>query len=458
MRVCAAINSILSIRNNNLRMISQSDAYKAYLASHNMSTFANTSRGQQQNEQQKSTRSSTNTRSVTSRYYHKQQHRNQSVSTPADDTSNILLRLTILRHGQTTANAEGIIQGQQPHWPLTDVGIMQAKMGHEELVRMSMEKSHSYFWRAYSSDLLRAKHTAEIALGYAPENVPLSHGIGNNNDAANETINYSKEASIALPKPLLCHSESLRLDARLREYALGVREGQSISLSWKEAAIEWKKKQSTYSKKEGGLNDAKNESQRNLEENTKLPCRESVDDVHRRTLSFLHYLIEEVRNNFYDDNNCGQEKGGMQLHQHSQQPHNANDQQNTQFSTQQHQVRNPPNVLLASHGGCIKVFLESSLGFPSECIGKLQNGSLTQVDILSTLPLTHNPSRKCAKSEDNVIYDAKVECWYRLGTRVNDVRHLEGHELDLLQEANGGHSLDSLYGALGDDSSAAMEK
>ena len=61
---------------------------------------------------------------------------------------------------------------------------------HERLLSLSSAGSEdSYFWRAYSSDLKRAKDTAEIAL----------------------------------KSQLLHESERLRLDERLREYALGVR-------------------------------------------------------------------------------------------------------------------------------------------------------------------------------------------------------------------------------------------
>mmetsp|Transcript_17687 Transcript_17687/g.37158 ORF Transcript_17687/g.37158 Transcript_17687/m.37158 type:complete len:397 (+) Transcript_17687:101-1291(+) len=319
-----------------------------------------------------------------------------------NDVSKILFRLTILRHGQTTANAKGIIQGQQVHWPLTDVGVMQARMAHEEFVRLANGKKSNvnYFWKAYSSDLLRAKHTAEIVLGRDPK-YPSS-GV------------------------LMCQTEDLRLDERLREYALGVREGRSVSISWQEAMSEWRK--------ENNLDDERDESNWHQYVTTKEPPRESAKDVHRRTRSFLHNLIEGVREN-----------------RHS-----------TKGASSTHQTLNndPPNILLVSHGGCIKILLQSSLGFPDELIGKLLNGSLTEVDVLSSLSSDHDTEARthdeCGKT---VIYDGEVHCWYRLGSRVNDICHLEDHPMGLTQHhGHGNHSLDALYGALGDDASVAMEK
>ncbi len=62
--------------------------------------------------------------------------------------------LYIARHGQTEWNAKGILMGQKDS-PLTDLGIQQA----QDLAR---ELSKINFDAIYSSDLLRAKRTADI--------------------------------------------------------------------------------------------------------------------------------------------------------------------------------------------------------------------------------------------------------------------------------------------------------
>ncbi|MBR7103913.1 MAG: histidine phosphatase family protein [Lentisphaeria bacterium] len=72
----------------------------------------------------------------------------------------------ILRHGETTANAAKIFQGQS-EYPLDEIGIAQAE---ETEKRLKDEE----FDVVFSSDLLRAKMTAEIAargreIIYTPE-------------------------------------------------------------------------------------------------------------------------------------------------------------------------------------------------------------------------------------------------------------------------------------------------
>ncbi|EJK50022.1 hypothetical protein THAOC_31050 [Thalassiosira oceanica] len=78
----------------------------------------------------------------------------------------MLLKIIALRHGQSAANAQGIIQGQGGAWPLTEIGRLQAQHANERLLSLSSSdgREEPYFWRAYSSDLKRAKDTAEIAL------------------------------------------------------------------------------------------------------------------------------------------------------------------------------------------------------------------------------------------------------------------------------------------------------
>lgn len=62
----------------------------------------------------------------------------------------------IVRHGQTEANRDNIIQGHIDR-PLTEKGIAQAQATAEKLCDI-------HFDVAYSSDLLRAQRTAEIML------------------------------------------------------------------------------------------------------------------------------------------------------------------------------------------------------------------------------------------------------------------------------------------------------
>ncbi len=65
-----------------------------------------------------------------------------------------LATIYIVRHGQTQWNIQGILQGH------TDVPLN--KKGEEQARAMAKELSKIHFDEAFSSDLLRAKRTAEI--------------------------------------------------------------------------------------------------------------------------------------------------------------------------------------------------------------------------------------------------------------------------------------------------------
>jgi probable phosphoglycerate mutase len=64
------------------------------------------------------------------------------------------LTLLLVRHGQSQWNAAGLMQGQTPHVPLTDLGVAQAATAARELAGLRPGA-------LISSDLLRALQTAE---------------------------------------------------------------------------------------------------------------------------------------------------------------------------------------------------------------------------------------------------------------------------------------------------------
>jgi len=67
------------------------------------------------------------------------------------------MRILLARHGETPWNAEGRYQGQEDI-PLSDVGIAQATALGERLRNVRID-------RAIASPLVRARRTAELALG-----------------------------------------------------------------------------------------------------------------------------------------------------------------------------------------------------------------------------------------------------------------------------------------------------
>lgn len=65
------------------------------------------------------------------------------------------LRIRLVRHGQSTWNVEGRVQGQTVHVPLTAVGVAQAQEVATSLAALPIQ-------RLYTSDLVRALQTAEV--------------------------------------------------------------------------------------------------------------------------------------------------------------------------------------------------------------------------------------------------------------------------------------------------------
>ncbi|CAM9739059.1 unnamed protein product [Chrysoparadoxa australica] len=105
------------------------------------------------------------------------------------------LLIDIVRHGETTANRDGIIQGHS-NYDLTDSGVEQALAVAERL-------SSTKYNKVYSSDLIRASRTAETIVS---------------------ALNASGEQSHT------CH-----LEANLREFALGVFENLPRGTSLEDA-------------------------------------------------------------------------------------------------------------------------------------------------------------------------------------------------------------------------------
>jgi len=66
------------------------------------------------------------------------------------------VKIILIRHGESEANRQRIIQGHQDS-PLSELGMRQA----EEMGDFLLENGYS-FDSVYSSDLTRAKTTAEI--------------------------------------------------------------------------------------------------------------------------------------------------------------------------------------------------------------------------------------------------------------------------------------------------------
>lgn len=80
------------------------------------------------------------------------------------------MRILLVRHGETTWNTEGRHQGQGFDVPLSEAGIAQAQA-------LAARLRHEPVHRAVSSPLLRARQTAEIALGAWNGNLEFDGGF-----------------------------------------------------------------------------------------------------------------------------------------------------------------------------------------------------------------------------------------------------------------------------------------
>lgn len=113
--------------------------------------------------------------------------------------------LHLVRHGQSTWNAAGRLQGQTPHPPLTALGRDQAYAAATELTRLLPPDTDA---ELVSSDLVRARQTAQIiaaALGRPLRWDPAlrEQGLGTMEGALTSTLT-------ALPTPDGTHLSEVR--------------------------------------------------------------------------------------------------------------------------------------------------------------------------------------------------------------------------------------------------------
>ncbi|MBO0714547.1 MAG: histidine phosphatase family protein [Acidimicrobiales bacterium] len=137
--------------------------------------------------------------------------------------------LVLVRHGETTWNAAGLIQGHSDRATLTDTGLGQARQLADDLGAPGAPSIRAL----YSSDLRRSRSTAE----------PLSGRLG----------------------------LALRIDARLRERCYGAVEGEPLSRVDVQTI---------------GIDQG-----RVLDPDARPPGGESLRDLYLRTASFLDELF-----------------------------------------------------------------------------------------------------------------------------------------------------------------------
>lgn len=136
-------------------------------------------------------------------------------------TGHVRLALYIIRHGETLANREGIIQGQSES-PLSDLGLAQA-----ELVRNAL--ADVAWWWVVSSDLGRCKSTAEIIIG---RNFPAEQETRRTTEKS-----APKSSGASFAEDMIVSGVRVNLDSRLREMGAGVFEGLPRGTAADEAIV-----------------------------------------------------------------------------------------------------------------------------------------------------------------------------------------------------------------------------
>ena len=176
-----------------------------------------------------------------------------------------LIRLHLIRHGETEANVKNLVLGQGDS-PLTERGLSAARLAAASDI-INGKKLH--YWKTFCSDLERAHRSARIVLGLEGEN-----------------CNENKLSPI-----------NLIVDSRLRELAKGAREGFDKSLSYEEAISV---------RISGSDADQKNDDD--------IPLLESIEDAWNRVHGWIKSLIEDATHDYYSLKNedrveCNSEAG-----------------------------------------------------------------------------------------------------------------------------------------------------
>lgn len=280
-----------------------------------------------------------------------------------ENRSRKVLRLLLVRHGETTANADGICQGQSMDrsYCLTMLGIAQARAAGRVLPSYV---SPMPFWRIIGSDLPRARQTLSLLL------LPKQIGDGSTDIITSEGCFPAPEYS-----PLV------------REFRLGLREGQARAMPMKQLREDWRRIHG-------------------MEETPPTP--ERTRDVVKRGWDFLHLLVSDALAEMLDPRQAHDAIGvpSASTLLASSDTHNVMDDEFSAIESAEQQE--PKVVLVVSHGGFIRMFLQHVCGFKNVDI--INNTSFSTIDVFVKLD---------AKANEASPKDLKFEA-----VALNDTAHL----------------------------------
>jgi broad specificity phosphatase PhoE len=205
---------------------------------------------------------------------------------------------------------------------LTEVGREQARL----LSRSSWIRE-TLFGRIYSSDLVRAKETAEILLLDAQSESQQDQQQNNKSNKNNSNINVI-------------------LDSRLRELSKGAREELPRTMSYEEAyqtRLQQMKNNPTYSN-----------------QTIAMPLVESLEQAWNRSREFLNEILADViakeQHPVASSETHNKEAAAQCSHgDNNQGPLNED-------NKQQEQEQKPIPILIVSHSGLLRIFLQNLVG------------------------------------------------------------------------------------------------
>jgi len=273
-----------------------------------------------------------------------------------------LVRLHLIRHGETHANVQNIVLGQGDS-PLTDAGVAVACSATAYMTRL-------HFWRTYCSDLYRAHRTARIVLGLE--------------DADGNVDPGGKTASDGI---------DLIVDSHLRELAKGAREGYLKKLSYEEAVA--------LRRNEAGYTSNSNAAMMTME----TPKLESIDDAWNRVKHWIDCIVEDASDDYYSTIELKDEQ----------------DNEDTRDSGSDPKIY---DVFALSHSALIRTMIHKMVDseLPSN-YATTKEGSLSIPNLSRTIidvrPYYDNDSSHPSKKKDNI-----GPRWTPSLFRLTDVSHL----------------------------------
>ena len=285
-------------------------------------------------------------------------------TTKEHTTPLFLVRLHLIRHGETHANVQGIVLGQQDS-PLTEKGWMEAKLAASSTT-INGRGERCLYWRMYCSDLTRAHTTARIVLGLDDDD----HG---DIDDENDDIH-------------------LISDPRLREIAKGAREGYLKRYTTDEA-MAIRRKEAAVAASYGNL----------VAEEVQIPKLETVESVLSRAKDWIDSIVDDATTDYYSTNiermerDCGRDNNEPKIY----------------------------NVFALSHSAFIRTVIQEMVGqqLPKD-FRKTSEGSL----YIPNLSRTIIDIRPYNSNESNISNDdaSSFIRWTPHLRRLTDISHLHG--------------------------------